>query len=202
VAEPGKVARNAAAFRLPLDGVIVLADAEQLPEQIANRYTGRSVIAQLRQADLVVINKIDLVDADRLSETRSVVERHAPGATIVMTERARLPLAVLFGARPPGKEDEEPGAHEHHAHHSGSYDAGLVERAAMSREAFETVARELSSGTIRAKGYVALTDAPDVRYLYQQVGRRWTLVEDGAWDAREPATRIVTIAVRAMVPEN
>jgi G3E family GTPase len=55
---------------------------------------------------------------------------------------------------------------------------------------------------IRAKGHVAITERPEVRHLYQQVGRRWTLVEDGAWDTREPATRIVTIAVRAMVPEN
>jgi G3E family GTPase len=55
---------------------------------------------------------------------------------------------------------------------------------------------------IRAKGHVVLTERPEVRHLYQQVGRRWTLVEDGAWDTRKPATRIVTIAVRAMVPEN
>jgi G3E family GTPase len=201
VAEPGKVARNAAAFRLPLDGVIVLADAEQLPDQVANRYTGRSVVAQLRQADLVVINKTDLADADRLSETRAVVERHAPGATVVMTEHARLPLAVLFGARHPGKEGEDPAAHEPHAHHSASYAAGLVERPAMSRDAFGEIAQELSRGTIRAKGHVALTDAPDVRYLYQQVGRRWTLVEDGGWGAGDPVTRIATIAVRETLPQ-
>jgi G3E family GTPase len=201
VAEPGKVARNAAAFRLPLDGVIVLADAEQLPDQVANRYTGRSVIAQLRQADLVVINKIDLADADRLSETRAVVERHAPSATIVMTERARLPLAVLFGARPSERGSEDPAVYEPEVHHSGSYAAALIERPAMSREAFEEVARDLSSGTIRAKGHVVLTDAPAVRHLYQQVGRRWTLVEDGGWGAGEPVTRIVTIAVRETVPQ-
>jgi G3E family GTPase len=110
VAEPGKVARNAAAFRLPLDGVIVLADAEQLPDQVANRYTGRAVIAQLRQADLVVLNKIDLVAPDRLAEARSIVERHAPGATIVMTDHARLPAAVMFGARPVQKAGEDPAA--------------------------------------------------------------------------------------------
>jgi G3E family GTPase len=125
VAEPGKVARNAAAFRLPLDGVIVLADAEQLPDQVANRYTGRSVIAQLRQADLVVINKTDLADADRLAETRAVVERHAPGATIVTTDHARLPLSVLFGARPSDAAAEAPEGEKQAAHHAGTYRAGL-----------------------------------------------------------------------------
>jgi G3E family GTPase len=159
------------------------------------------VIAQLRQADLVVLNKIDLASPERLAEARSVVERHAPGATVVMTDHARLPPAVLFGARPAGRAGEDPRAGEPDVHHPESYTAGLVERAPMSRPAFETLAGELSRAMIRAKGHVALTERPDVRHLYQQVGRRWTLVEDGVWDARAPATRIVTIAVREMVTQ-
>jgi G3E family GTPase len=201
VAEPGRVARNAAAFRLPLDGVIVLADAEQLPDQVGNRYTGRSVIAQLRQADLVVLNKIDLVTPAQLTEARAVVERHAPGATIVMTDHASLPPSVLFGARHPGKEGEDPAAHEPDAHHADTYTAGLIERPAMSRPEFEQIATKLSSGVIRAKGHVALREAPEVRHLYQQVGRRWTLVMDGTWGSGMPVTRIVTIAVLETAPQ-
>lgn len=71
----------------------------------------------------------------------------------------------------------------------------------MSRPEFEALARELSRSVIRAKGHVLLAERPEVRHLYQQVGRCWTLVEDGAWDARAPATRIVTIAVREMVTQ-
>jgi G3E family GTPase len=54
---------------------------------------------------------------------------------------------------------------------------------------------------VRAKGHVALTETPDVRHLYQQVGRRWTLVEDGRWGESDPLTRIVTISVRALRQE-
>ena len=60
VAEPGKIAQNAHGFRLPLEGVIVLADAEQIRAQAANRYVGDVVRRQLRQADLIVLNKVDL----------------------------------------------------------------------------------------------------------------------------------------------
>jgi G3E family GTPase len=141
---------------------------------------------------VIVLNKIDLAAPDRL----------APGATVVMTDHARLPLAVMFGARPVERAGADPAAGEPDAHHPGSYTAGLVERPPMSRAAFETLAGELSREVIRAKGHVALTEAPGVRYLYQQVGRRWTLVEDGTWDARGPITRIVTIAVRATVPHD
>lgn len=196
VAEPGKVARNASAFRLPLDGVIVLVDAEQLPNQAANRYTGRSVIAQLRQADVVVLNKLDLATPERLAETRGLVDRYAAGASILLTERARLPLAALFGARAPGRTGEDPGSPQVEPHHAADYVAALIEHEPMTRAAFESLAREFSERTIRAKGFVALTDAPEVRHLYQSVGPRWTLTEDGAWGEAERRTRLVTIAVR------
>jgi G3E family GTPase len=69
----------------------------------------------------------------------------------------------------------------------------------MSRREFDAIAGELSRSVIRAKGYVALTERPGARHLYQQIGRRWTLVEDGSWGAGEPVTRIVTIALRSGV---
>lgn len=196
VAEPGKVARNATGFHLPLDGVIVLADAEQLPHQAVNRYTGRSVIAQLQQADLIVLNKIDLVGPERLAETRELIARHAKGASVLLSERADLPYAVLFGTRPPERLDQDPAGPDLEAHHAADYAAGLVERGPMTREEFEALARDLSSRTVRAKGHVVLRNVGEVRHLYQQVGSRWTLVADGTWQGAEPATRIVTITVR------
>lgn len=196
VAEPGKVARNASAFRLPLDGVIVLADAEQLPDQTANRYTGRSVIAQLRQADVVVLNKLDLATPERLAETRALIARHAPEASILLTEHARLPMAVLFGARPADRAGADTAGPAVEAHHAADYTAALIERGPMPRAEFESLARELSEHAVRAKGYVALSDTPEARHLYQQVGRRWTLTEAGRWNGPDRHTRIVTIAVR------
>jgi G3E family GTPase len=195
VAEPGKVARNAAGFRLPLDGVIVLADAEQLPDQAANRYAGRSVLAQLRQADVIVLNKVDLPSPARLEETRALIARHAPDVPVLETEQARLPYALLFGvgrgAAVTAFTAEAEEAHDHAA----EYIAELIERGPISRAAFEELAREQMGLAIRAKGHVALSDAPEVRHLYQKVGRRWTLVPDGAWGEEPPRTRIVTIRI-------
>ena len=58
MAEPGKVTWNASAFRLPLDGVIVMADAEQLPAQATNRYVGNVVRANLLAALGIGVAKI------------------------------------------------------------------------------------------------------------------------------------------------
>lgn len=202
VAEPGKVARNASAFRLPLDGVIVLADAEQLPDQAMNRFTGRSVIVQLRQADVVVLNKLDLATPERLAETRALIARHAPDVPVLLTEHAQLPMEVLFGTRSADRSDEDPAGPSFETHHANDYTADLIERAPMTRAEFEGLARDLAPRAVRAKGFVALSDAPEVRHLYQQVGRRWTLVEAGPWGSLAPCTRIVVIAVRSAAQHN
>ncbi|AHE97193.1 cobalamin biosynthesis protein P47K [Thioalkalivibrio paradoxus ARh 1] len=196
VAEPGKVARNAAGFRLPLDGVIVLADAEQLPEQAANRYAGRSVVAQLRQADLIVLNKVDLPSPARLDETRALIARHAPGVQVLETEQARLPHAVLFGVGHGTAVAESTSGPETTHEHTAGYVADLVERGPICRATFEEFAQEQMGQAIRAKGYVALSEALEVRYLFQKVGRRWTLVPDGSWGDKPPRTRIVKIRIR------
>lgn len=154
------------------------------------------MIAQLRQADLVVLNKLDLVTPDRLADTRALIARHSPHASILMTEHARLPMAVLFGARPADRADEDPAGAEVEAHHAADYAAALIEREPMSRGEFEYFARELSGSAVRSKGYVALSDAPEVRHLYQQVGRRWTLIAAGDWGAMDRRTRLITITVR------
>lgn len=200
VAEPGKVARNAAGFRLPLDGVIVLADAEQLPDQAANRYAGRSVLAQLRQADVIVLNKVDLPSPARLDETRALIARHAPDVPVLETEQARLPYALLFGVgRGAAVGAFTAGAEAAHDH-AAEYAAELLELGPVSRAAFEALVQEQVAPAIRAKGHVALSDAPEVRHLYQKVGRRWTLVPDGGWDGETPCTRIVTIRIREDLP--
>ncbi|SEB07024.1 CobW family GTP-binding protein [Rubrimonas cliftonensis] len=196
VAEPGKVARNAAAFRLPLDGVIVLADAEQLPEQAANRYTGRAVAAQLRQADLVVLNKTDLASSDSLAASRALIARHAPAAPVIETRHADVPASVLFGAHDAdvGRPDAEALAQP--ADHDAAYKSALFERAEpMSRAEIEALAAKLSAQAIRAKGHVSLAEDPSARHLYQQVGRRWTLTPNGRWGATTPSTRIVSIGI-------
>lgn len=193
VAEPGKVALNAHGFRLPLDGVIVLADAEQLPAQAGNRYVGGIVRRQLAQADLILLNKTDLVDEHALSAVRGLVRSFAPGRPLIQTSNAAAPLALLFGTdtRPPATSDGRPGDGP-----EGLHESWLVTRdAPLSKADVAAMVADLTRRAVRAKGHVHLADAPGARHLYQQVGQRWTLVPDGTWGQRPPATAIVAIGI-------
>ncbi len=201
VAVPGKIARMARAFRLPVDGVIVLADAEQLPDQAANRYTGHAVAAQLRQADLIMLNKADLAGPARLAEARALIAGTAPETPVIETAHARLPLAILFDVvrETRGWQVAEPGAPEDHA---TAYRSGLLELdLPMTRGELDRLTGGLTARFVRAKGHVALADDAGVRHLYQQVGRRWSLTPAGPWGELPPTTRIVTIALNEKAAE-
>jgi len=93
VAEPGKIAQYGQMYDLPLDGVITLADAERLREQAANKYVGETVLRQLQQADLVILNKVDCVSDEELAAVRGWLGAAAPGVPVMPATRAAVPRA-------------------------------------------------------------------------------------------------------------
>jgi G3E family GTPase len=99
VALPGAVAHSVTllqAFRH--DATVVLADAETLRARAADRYLGDTVLRQLADADLVVLNKTDLATPALLADCEAWIRSEAPGARIVAAERGRVPPEVLLGA--------------------------------------------------------------------------------------------------------
>jgi G3E family GTPase len=195
VAEPARLAQNVAAFRLPVDGVIVLVDAEQLPAQLANRYVGRTVARSLSQADLIVVNKMDIAGSEAVAATEAALNQHAADAPRVRTVQADIPMSVLFGLDRVGSDLPAWETDHASAHVTWLWESPTP----LMPEDVAAIAAQLVSKAVRAKGHVLLKDSPDHRQLYQQVGRRWSLTPDGDWGTEAPATRIVAIAVRVPI---
>lgn len=189
VADPEKVAWYGQMVGFRLDGVLVLADAEQVRERAEDKYVGDTVRRQLPKADLIVLNKVDLVDEKALAEVRAWLTELAPKTSVVETVHARLPLEVLLGARPRdrtiGRDDDA---------HDVSHGTWTVERSApVGRDAVAAFAEGLDEAIYRAKGFVFLREDPDHRYVFQQVGRRWSLERDAPWGEAAPRTVLVVI---------
>jgi G3E family GTPase len=87
------------------------------------------------------------------------------------------------------------GEPDHADHgHERVYWTWLFERDQPLSEAdVAAMVEDLTRRAVRAKGHVRLAYGP--RHLYQQVGRRWTLIPDGAWGDRPPATAVVAIGI-------
>lgn len=98
VAIPGAVARTLQLLpALVLDAVVVLADAETVRARASDTYVGDTVLQQLRDADLLVLNKVDLVQAGALAEIDHWLRAIAPQARQIHAAQARLPPEVVMG---------------------------------------------------------------------------------------------------------
>ncbi|MEI7619682.1 MAG: GTP-binding protein [Actinomycetota bacterium] len=196
VADPGPISHHALTPGYRLDGVVVVADAETVRRRSADRVVGRTVQRQLRAAEVLVLNKLDLVDADAAHALQQWARTMAPDAVILDAVEAQVPVQLLLGvhadsalARLPAVDTFADESHAHHETWSWIFDAPI------RRDALESWIAGMDESVVRAKGIVWLADDPERRYTLQVVGRRCRLVADRPWGDTPRQTRIVVIAL-------
>jgi G3E family GTPase len=111
--------------RTKLDAVVTVADAKWLNDRLKDAPEAKNQIAF---ADVILINKTDLVSADELSEVEARIRGINPYARLHRTERAKIPLNEILernafdldrilDIEPAFLEGEEHDAdHDHHHH--------------------------------------------------------------------------------------
>jgi G3E family GTPase len=99
---PAAVARSARlAFGLSVEAIVVVADAQAIREQAANVYMHDTVLQQLREADLLLLNKVDLVDSETLQEVQAWLANAAPVPRLVVCSRGQVPSELVLGPQWP-----------------------------------------------------------------------------------------------------
>lgn len=181
------------------DAALVVADAETVRARAADPQTGPQVLGQLRSADLVVLNKTDLVSADELEATRAWVRATVgPSTAIVEAAFGDVPTDVLLGAHDatrPASAAHHAGDHDHHHDHPDYETWSWAGADPVNGAGFVEALTALPDGVLRAKGFLHLREDPDNRYLLQLVGRRYTIKLDRPWDEDAPGSRIVVIGL-------
>ena len=191
VADPAKIAQYGQMYELPLDSILVMVDAEQIGAQADNVYVGDTVLRQLQQADVLILNKTDLIDADSVAEVKQWLSERAPKTPILETRHAEVPHEIVFGHP---RESSPRNLVPHQAHHGGAFQSWTVKsRMPLTHSAIQHFAESLDDGIYRAKGFVHLQDDPGRRYIYQQVGSRWSLTPGPAWEPSTDETVVVVI---------
>ena len=79
VADPTRIAEIASIDKdLSLDAVVVLADASELPAQIADERLADTLERQIDSADLILLNKTDLATEDQIASSRAYLQERRP----------------------------------------------------------------------------------------------------------------------------
>jgi len=111
-----------------LDAVVTVADAKWLKERLKDAPEAKNQIAF---ADVILINKTDLVSAEELAEVEGRIRAINPYARVHRTERAQIPLSEILDRNAFDLDrilDIEPdflGAgddHDHHQHDDHGHD--------------------------------------------------------------------------------
>ncbi|MFP6799110.1 MAG: cobalamin biosynthesis protein CobW [Pseudomonas sp.] len=156
---------------------------------------------QLASADLVILNKADLLDAAALAAVRAeVAEELPPAVKIVEAHGGELPLDVLLGLNcetelhiEGRKTHHDLEGHEEHDH--DEFDSFHVELPEAEEARLLQALKDVVSkhGILRIKGFAAIPGKP-MRLLLQGVGQRFDKHFDRAWQADEArVSRLIVI---------
>jgi len=113
--------------RTKLDAVVTVADAKWLNERLKDAPEAKNQIAF---ADVILINKTDLVSSEQLTEVEARIRGINPYAKLHKTERAKIPLDAVLGRKAFDLDrilELEPdflGADNHDHHHDHDQDHG------------------------------------------------------------------------------
>jgi G3E family GTPase len=147
-----------------LDGVVSVIDADML---IRFPELGHMTRLQIEDADILLLNKIDLIEPSQIQPLESKLRQINLTAAIVHTERCRIDPELLFGI---GRERKiAPPERQHQPEfESFAFTSGKI----FSRDCFEGFANGLPASIIRAKGFICFADGGQ---LFNFVAGRWEL---------------------------
>jgi G3E family GTPase len=203
-----------------LDAVVTVADAKWLRDRLKDAPEAKNQIAF---ADVILINKTDLVTDAELRETEARIRGINPYARLHRTQRAQIPLHEVLGRNAFDLErildiepafleaDDHDHAHDHdhghdHAHSHGGlkhYHDEEMQSISLKTDApldpdkffpfIQNLVQSEGPNILRCKGILSLKDDPQ-RFVFQGVHMMLDGDHQREWKAGEPRqSRLVFI---------
>ena len=157
------------------------------------------LVEQVEFADVIVLNKVDLVDTAELSRVEAALRVFNPGARLIHSERGRVPLGAVVGtglfdmaaaqARP-GWAQELAGEHTPETEAYGI--SSFVYRARIPFHPVRLLQwlQQPWPGVLRAKGWFWVASRPDcAAELQVAASTRYTELAGLWWSAMHPDER-------------
>jgi len=180
-----------------LGTILTMVDTEQLPN--LRDEMAALAIRQIEVADLLVLNKVDLVSREDLANVKSLAHKIAPRSRTIEASYGQVPLELVLVTpdleaniqMPDFSSSRSDHTHAHPLstwHWSSDHPLSLPKlRAAMDA---------LPETVYRCKGIVYLQELPTYRTVLQMVGKRYDISDNGLWGSEHPRSDIVMIGGR------
>jgi len=184
--------------RIRLDSIISIVDVDQVFAHPDYPYVEILKLRQIGFSDMVVLNKVDLVDEVQLQKVRDWIDSRMKRVRIVEAIQCDIPLEILLAVGrfdPQQLVESNTGHHHDHTDHGQTFSTWSYQTdQPFSLDALnEMVKKKLPGNIYRCKGVVYTAENPERRAVLQVVGRRADVVLGEAWGETTPSTQIVAI---------
>ena len=205
LADPAPVAQTFfvdedVADRTKLDAIVTVADAVHLDAQLGEHHEAEEQIAF---ADVVLLNKTDLIQSENLESVETRIRKINPYAKIIRTARCDAPLEEVVGLNAFSLDrvlEVEPDfldSDHDHEHDDDITSVSFVSETPLDFEKFQTwfgkVLQTRGQDILRSKGILDF-DGLDERYVFQGVHMLMDGSPMGDWPKDKPkSSRVVFI---------
>ena len=205
LADPAPVAQTFfvdedVAERTRLDAIVTVADARHLDGQLGEHHEAEEQIAF---ADVVLLNKTDLVDGDGLGRVEARIRAINPYARIIRTDHCAAPLDQVIGLdafsldRVLAVEPDFLTSDHAHEHDDTVKSLSLAADEPLDLEKFQTwfgrLLQTRGPDILRSKGILDFAGEPE-RYVFQGVHMLMDGAPMGPWpEAAKRQSRLVFI---------
>lgn len=170
--------------------------------QAASEDDGRRLVSllteQIEFANVIVVNKTDLVDAERLAQVHALIKALNPKARVVQSVRGEVPLAHIFDTRlfnlqeayaMPGWVQELEGRHTSESQTYGLHSFVYRARDPFHPQRLHDFLQTPAAGLIRSKGYFWLASRPEWVGSLSGAGKLMDIEPVGLWWAASPKSK-------------
>jgi len=154
------------------------------------------LVDQVEFANVLVINKTDLVATEDVAYLEAILRKLNPAATIIRAAQGKVPLATVLGtnlfdmehaASHPGWLAEAPGTHVPETEEYGLSSRVFQARRPLHPQRFwDTVTGPAFKGVIRSKGFLWLATRHAWAGIWSSAGVVSSLQPGGSWLATAP----------------
>jgi cobalamin biosynthesis protein CobW len=213
--------------QVTIDGVVTVVDASALAEgrfaadetAVATQRAADTMLDhrtplgelftdQLMAADLIVVNKTDLVAPEALAAVEAGLRaRMRPGTGLLRAANGHVDLAALLGLGLATEEHLEGRDSAHELEHGGEghehddFDSFSLTLPAVARDRLQAVVDETirAHDVLRLKGFAAVPGSP-MRLAVQAVGPRLATWFDRPWAPGEPRETTLVVIGQSPLP--